>query len=172
MKQIYKILLITLTLCFTLTKAENSENLKFLSESLSKIGESYDSILHNAEGIISNLNDSFNSSLIPEECKEELISMKSVIEAITKATETDEMIFNAAKDIVNHFPGLKEKCKIPLPTIDTSKWDYEKFKKYHCVTEVVAFAGSASACYGGAYIACAKALQSLVSIAKCIKDII
>ena len=172
MKQIYKILPLTILLCLTLAKAEMPDALKFLSETLQNIEVDYDKLIENAQAIVSNIDDNLNSSLFPAECKEELISMKSVIEAITKATETDEMIFNAAKDIVNHFPGLREHCKIPLPTVDTSKWDYEKFKKYKCTLEVVTFAGSASACYGGALLSCAKALESLVSIANCIKDII
>ncbi len=172
MKQISKILFITLALSLTFTKSEVTESLKFLSDSLSNIESNMSELLSHSGEILSVIQENITSDFISKECKDELVSMKSVIDAITQAHGTDEMIFYAAKDVVNHFPGLKANCKIPLPTIDTSKWDLEKFKKYKCALEVVTFATTAGACIDGVFISCAKALKSLVTLGKCIKDIL
>jgi hypothetical protein len=64
---------------------------------------------------------------ISQECKDEISSLKSIIQVIEDSHGSDEIIFNATKDLVNHFPGLREKCGVPLPTINTDNWSLEKF---------------------------------------------
>ena len=132
-----------------------------------KAGQIYDVIGNKAEQIFDSVGN------IPEACKNELISLKSVINVIISSHGTDEIIFYATKDLVDHFPGLNQNCKIPLPTINTKNWKIEEFKKYKCALEVVTFATTATACIeAGVVVSCGKAIASLISIGRCIKDII
>ncbi len=164
------ILTIFLSLSF-FAQAEITDGFKFLQEAFSKIEGEFDDFMAKAKGVIDEIELNLKKDILTQECKDELKSMKSVIEAITHGQDTEEVIFYAAKDIVSHFPGLRDKCNVPLPNIDTSKWDLEKFKKYGCALEVISFAKSGYACVNGVVISCASAFRSLLSLVKCAKDI-
>jgi len=157
-----------LLLAFTLTLSQET-NIKFLENGETKIIPN--ALIEGIEKLIENTEENLQG-IFPTACLNELKSLKSIITTIKNSKGTDEIIFNAAKDLVNHFPGLSAQCHIPLPIIDTSKWDFEKFKKYHCAISAFSFATSAAACLDGGIFACGKAILGLIEVAKCLKDLI
>ena len=110
--------------------------------------------------------------IIPMDCINELKNLKSVFVAIKDAGIVDEKIFYGTKAIVNNFPGLKAKCGIPLPTVDTSKWTIDQFKKVKCTVVICSFSITASTCLGGAIFQCPGAISLLKDTANCIKQLI
>jgi len=155
-------------LAFTLVLSEET-NIKFLENGETNIIP--DALIQGIEKFIENTEENLQW-VIPIPCLNELKSLGSIITIIKNSKGTDEVIFNAAKELVNHFPGLSAQCHIPLPKIDTSKWSLEKFKKYHCAISTVSFALSAAACLEGGVFACGKAILGLIKVAKCLKDLI
>ena len=84
----------------------------------------------------------------------------------------DEKIFYGTKTLVDLFPKLKTSCGVPLPTVDTSKWTVEKFKKAKCTDIISSFAITASTCLGGAIFQCPGAIALLKETANCVKQLI
>lgn len=106
---------------------------------------------------------------LSDTCKTELLQLTSVINVIKNATGNEEKIFYGAKAIVEKFPGLEANCSVPLPTVNTNNWSFEKFKQAKCAISGISFAASASTCLHGGIFSCASALASLKSLADCIK---
>jgi hypothetical protein len=160
--------LLFLLMSFAVT--QSIDNMKFLETEEETYEIEKDELSQDTEYLLQVVQSGLQG-VIPEACKNELISLKSIIVVIKKSSGTDEIIFYSAKDLVNHFPGLRANCKIPLPNISTDNWSFEKFQKYKCGISAISFAVNTAACIEGGIAACAKAVAEIKSIAECIKNI-
>lgn len=143
---------------------EEANELSFMGKLIDEAGE----LAKSVEGRMNNL-----TGWISDDCKAELVSLKSIVQIIKEhAGSSDEIIFYSVKDLVDHFPGLREHCKVPLPTINTTNWDFEKFKKYKCSITAISFAVETVECVDGIVWQCVKGLKNLYSLGICIKDIL
>lgn len=146
-------------------------NPKFLEKmnELSKMPENEIELMfkQEAENSIENI-----GAIIPIECLYQLKELKNIFSAIKEAKGIDEKIFYGTKTLVDSFPALKEKCKLPLPTVNTSTWTIEKFKKIKCTAIISSFAVTASTCLSGAIFQCPGAVALLKETSECIKQLI
>jgi hypothetical protein len=140
----------------------------FLESEEEKFQIDTNGLVNGVKELISKIENKFPFNF-SEECKTELQSLKSIIEIIKDSHGTDEIIFNATKDLVNHFPGINQKCGVPLPTINTDNWSLENFKKFSCGVKAVTFATTIYACINGVYTKCAKIIVEVKPLIDCVK---
>jgi hypothetical protein len=163
------------TLCLCLISYHAGQNdLAFLQsfedDSLSFDYSRFDDLIGELENIFQNYQNGIMDFVL-EECMNEVKALKLIGSKILESSGMDEIIFNTAKEVVDHFPGLKSECKLPLPSISTENWSLEKFRKYKCPLEFVTLATSFTTCVNGGIFACVKVLNSLRSVSKCVSDI-
>jgi len=111
-------------------------------------------------------------TLIPDECREEIITMRNITEIIRNAKNTDEIIFYSAKEIANHFTNIREKCHVPLPDVKTDKWSFDKFRQFKCGLIAISMAKETLTCIHGNIFDCGKTILSINTLATCIKLIL
>jgi hypothetical protein len=163
----YAILFLIMSLAIT----QSVENVKFLETEEFTYEIDKNILIQDTEYLLETVKSGLQG-FISDACKNELNSLTSIIDVIKKSSGSDEIIFYTAKDLVNHFSGLRDNCKIPLPNISTDNWNFEKFQEYKCSISVISFAASTAACLEGGLMACGKALVGIKSVADCIRNIL
>ena len=126
----------------------------------------------NLRFIDNNYKEQDHNGFIPKACLNEFKSIASIIFDVLDANGVVEIIFNVIKGVVSHFPGLQASCRIPLPTIDTSKWSLDKFKENHCTERIMSFSQGFMRCISGNFFSCPGAIADLLRVAKCLRDVV